>query len=344
MDLTPNQTVSNGSNGPLNNSCGIDFGVDAVFLPVFYGIFFFVGLPLNLMALYGLYRLVKSENVLPVYVMNLLLSDLLQIVTLPLWIDYYSKGHYWQFGTRLCQVVGLVFYISLYAGIFFLCLIALERHLAIARPLKFQSLRRLRYARWVALGLWVVVALPPCIAFAVLFTKNNQNHLCIEKYPSDKQFIIYRLVTLVLSFAIPFIFIVTLHMLTLRSLAGVSSLVEEEKKRIRRLLTMVVVIFLTVLGPYHLIGCVKYIGLLIHPISCEWERSVFVYYQMGRALLSLNSLLDPVLYIFLRNDFRDKLYSSLCCLGRLQRRSHRPSPAVSDHVERQTNSTQDSNM
>nr|XP_006638933.2 PREDICTED: G-protein coupled receptor 4-like isoform X1 [Lepisosteus oculatus] len=346
--LTPAQSAySWTSNSSLNNSCGINFTIDSVFLPVLYGIFFTVGIPLNLLALYGLYRLVKSENVLPVYVINLLLSDLLQLITLPLWIDYYSRKHIWRFGPSTCQAVGLIFYISLYAGIFFLCVIALERHLAIAWPLKFQALRRLQYARWVALGLWMVVAVPPSVAFGVLFPKNKEDiTFCIEKYPSDQNFTIYRLITLVLSFVIPFSFIGILHRKTLKSLAEVSSLASEEKWRIQGLLNLVIIIFVLVLGPYHFIGSVKYVVLLFHPNICEWEKSIFVFYQLGRVLLSLNSLLDPILYIFLRKDFQEVICMAVPCLSRKQNglEPSRTSPSFSKPIDRLTNSTIDSEM
>ncbi|XP_036403135.1 G-protein coupled receptor 4 [Megalops cyprinoides] len=343
MDFAPNMSSHNDLGvGNEGNKCGIDFSQDAIFLPVLYGIFFIVGVPLNVIALYGLYNLIKSENVLPVYVINLLISDLLQLLTLPLWMDYYSNGHNWRFGPRTCQVMALIFYICIYASIFFMCIIALERHLAIAQPLKFQAMRRLKYARWVALGLWAVIAVPPSVAFDTLFPAKENYTLCIEKYPSGGGFIIYRLVTLVLSFVLPFSFIIALHRKTLQSLAGVGSLVQNEKRRIRSLLTLLVVIFVLVMGPYHFIGCVKYVGLLLHPQICQWERDVFVAYQLGRGLLSLNSILDPVLYMFLRTDFRGSAFRYIPCLKTVEWSLSQQNPSRGISGERPTNSTQDS--
>lgn len=307
----------------VGNACGIDFSQDGIFLPVLYGIFFIIGTPLNLLALFGLYKLIQSENVLPVYVINLLIADLIQLLTFPLWIDYYANGHYWRFGPRSCQFMGLFFYISIYAGIFFMCIIALERHLAIARPLSFKHLRNLRFARWIALGIWILIAVPPAIAFDKLFPKQENYTLCIEKYPSEGSFITYRLITLLVSFIIPLSFIVGLHRETVRSLMAINSLSSEEKRSIRGLLTLLVAVFVTVLGPYHFIGCVKYVGLLIHSSACIWEKAVFVPYQLARGFLSLNSLLDPVFYIFLRRDFRDVAGNYLPCLKRMRTRSCR---------------------
>ncbi|KAG9260079.1 G-protein coupled receptor 4 [Astyanax mexicanus] len=321
----------------VGNACGIDFTQDSVFLPVLYGIFFSVGTPMNLLALFGLYRLLKSQNVLPVFVINLLLADLIQLLTLPLWIDYYAREHSWRFGLQGCQLMGLAFYISVYAGIFFMCIIALERYLAITRPLKFQNYRHLKFAWLAALAVWVLIAVPPSVAFNKLFPKQNYT-MCVERYPSEGNFITYRLITLLLSFILPLGFIAGLHRQTLRSLMAINSLLSEEKRRIRGLLTLLVAIFVTVLGPYHFIGCVKYLGLLIYRPVCDWEKALFVPYQLGRALLSLNSLLDPVLYIFLRSDFQALAGRYMPCFGAL--RSPNASCVKSEQPERPTNSTQ----
>ncbi|KAL0983879.1 hypothetical protein UPYG_G00134260 [Umbra pygmaea] len=304
-DIMNRTQIPNGGFKYLNeaNTCEVDLSQDAIYLPVLYGIFFVIGTPLNLIGLYGLYRLIKSDHVLPVYVINLLLSDLLQLITLPLWIDYYSRDHSWRFGTISCQLMAVVFYVSIYTGIAFMCIIALERYLAIAKPLRFKALRQLRFARWIALSIWVVVAVPPSIAFKMLQLTGSHT-MCIESYPSKKGFTVYRLITLALTFILPLSFIMCLHRKTLRALSATDGLGSQEKQRIRGLLTLLVVIFIVVLGPYHITGCVKYIGLLLHSDVCQWERDVFVPYQLGRGLLSINSLLDPVLYTFMRSDFR----------------------------------------
>ncbi|MBN3273376.1 GPR4 protein, partial [Polyodon spathula] len=302
----------------MNNiSCNnIDFSSDQTFLSVLYGFVFCIGLPTNCLALYGLYRLVKTDNALPVYVINLLLSDLLQISMLPLWIDYYSHGHVWRFGVTSCNLVGSVFYISLYVSIFFMCCIALERYLAIVHPFFFQSIRGLRFACLFSLAVWVLVTIPPSVALTLLFKENGSSH-CLESYPSNASFITYRLITLVFSFFLPLAFLVFVHVKTQRTLSAVLLVPEEEKKRIKGLLSLVLLIFVVVFGPYHLIGSIKYIGLIGHQCMCDFEAKIFIYYQVGRGLLSLNSLLDPIMYIFLRKDVRNHMLHFFPCLQRV---------------------------
>lgn len=312
MDLPPNQSTSE---TVTVHACDIDFNQDAVLFSVLYSIFFVFGTPLNILALYGLYNLIRSENILPVFVINLLLSNLLQLSTLPLWIDYYRTGHYWRFESIGCYGMTLIFYISIYVAIFFKCLIALERHLAIAWPHKFQAVQKLRSVVCLSVGVWLAVPVAPLVSISNMI-QGHDEHLCNEHYPASKGTITYRLITLGLSFVLPLSFISILHMQTLKCLARLPSSRAEEKRRICALLSFLVVIFVVVLGPYHLTGSIKYIGLAFSPGDCEWENSLFLPYQVGRALLSLNTLLDPIMYIFLRTDFRELVQTHLSCLRR----------------------------
>ncbi|KAK1152008.1 G-protein coupled receptor 4-like [Acipenser oxyrinchus oxyrinchus] len=245
-------------NNSSSDSCdNIDFSSDQTFLSVLYGLVFCIGLPTNCLALYGLYRLVKTDNVLPVYVINLLLSDLLQISTLPLWIDYYSHGHVWRYDRTACVFVCFISKISLYSSIFFLCCISLERYLAIAHPLWYRNLHPHK------------LAAVTCVVFV--------------------------------------------HRRTRMSLADSLSVSAEEKKRISRLLALVVIIFILVFGPHHLIVFVKCIGLIVLVENCGFEARIFLCYQISWGLLSLNSLLDPVLYIFICRDVRKEMLESFPC-------------------------------
>ncbi len=76
-----------------NGSCQIPLANDRVGLTYIYSLAFSFGLPANLLSLWGLYQLGRSGGggCQLVYILNLLLSDLLQLLTLPLWILYLQE-------------------------------------------------------------------------------------------------------------------------------------------------------------------------------------------------------------------------------------------------------------
>ncbi|XP_066575845.1 G-protein coupled receptor 4-like [Amia ocellicauda] len=285
------------------NPCDINLYSDSYILCVVYGLVFCIGLPSNCLALYGLYSLVKAENILPVFVINLLLSDLIQIFIIPLWIDYYRNGHKWRFGVISCRVFGCIFYICLFVSIFFMCCIAMERYLAIAHPLKFRSYEKLRNATLICVTLWVVVSIGTSAAFCIGLADAPRS-LCMETYSIGKDYAVFQLVAMTITFLFPFVLLMYIYYNTRKKITSIISVHEKEKRKIMNLLSLIIVIFVVVFGPYHIICYVISIAVLILDDRCNFLSQIFIYEQVTMGLLSLNCLLDPVMYIFLRKDFR----------------------------------------
>lgn len=86
----------------------------------------------------------RQRNELGVYLINLSVADLLYISTLPLWIDYFLQRDDWIHGQESCKLFGFIFYTNIYVSIAFLCCISLDRYLAVAYPLRFAKVRRIK--------------------------------------------------------------------------------------------------------------------------------------------------------------------------------------------------------
>lgn len=84
------------------------------------------------------------------------------------------------------------------------------------------------------------------------------------------------------------------------------------------ILVVITVNFIVVFGPYHLVGGYRFVSLLLTDEPCAFERSIFLVYRLCYGLTSLNTLLDPLFYIFLCANARLELQRSLPCLGRGQ--------------------------
>lgn len=93
------------------------------------------------------------------------------------------------------------------------------------------------------------------------------------------------------------------------------SLSDHERHRIVGILVIITINFIVVFGPYHLVGGYRFASLLLTDEPCELERSIFLPYRLCYGLTSLNTLLDPLFYIFLCSDARLELQRSLPCLG-----------------------------
>ncbi|KAL7383288.1 hypothetical protein ABVT39_008201 [Epinephelus coioides] len=89
-----------------------------------------IGLPLTLVAIYAVYSLVKDDHVVPIYVINLLITDLIQLCCLITWVLPEDWILSW---TELISHYTYIY--CLVASIGFMVCIALERYLVIACPL-----------------------------------------------------------------------------------------------------------------------------------------------------------------------------------------------------------------
>lgn len=187
-----------------NDSCNLPLDTDTFGLTCIYGLIFSLGLPSNLLSLWGLYHLGRSGGggCQLVYILNLLLSDLLQLLTLPLWILYLQGGHRWPYGQLTCELVGYVFYVNVYASVMFLCLIALDRYLAIVYPLSSRRVRTVRVAAVCGVAVWTLTFLF-CLSGMLPSVFDSDRRLCLEQYPVSPGYAHFKITTVALGFLLP---------------------------------------------------------------------------------------------------------------------------------------------
>nr|XP_057923805.1 probable G-protein coupled receptor 132 [Doryrhamphus excisus] len=301
-----------------NDSCGLPLDTDVFGLTCIYGLVFSLGLPSNLLSLWGLYHLGRGNgSCQQVYILNLLLSDLLQLLTLPLWILYLQGNHRWPYGRLTCELVGYVFYVNVYVSVMFLCLIALDRCLAIVFPLSSRRLRTVRVAAVSGVAVWTLTFLF-CLFGLLPSVFNTERLLCLEQYPVSLRYAHFKITTVALGFLLPCVILgyTSAHIgVTLRRSPTLSA---HERHKIVGILVVITINFIVVFGPYHLVGGYRFASLLWTNEPCALERAIFLFYRLCYGLTSLNTLLDPLFYIFLCADARLELRRSLPCSGRGQ--------------------------
>ncbi|KAJ3585049.1 hypothetical protein NHX12_013772 [Muraenolepis orangiensis] len=299
----------------LNDSCDIPLETDKVGLTCIYSGIFALGLPSNLLSLWGLYQLGRSGGggCQLVYILNLLLSDLLQLLTLPLWILYLQGDHHWLYGRAACELVGYVFYVNVYASVMFLCLIALDRYLAIVHPLSSRGVRTMRVAALAGLVVWTLTFLF-CLWGLLPSVFDAKSQLCLEQYPVSPGYARFKLATAALGFLLPCSILGYTSAHIGRTLQRSPSVSDQERHKIVSILVVITVNFMAVFGPYHLVGGYRFVSLLLTDDPCRLERSLFLVYRLCYGLTSLNTLLDPLFYIFLCPNARLELRRSLPCV------------------------------
>ncbi|XP_028994850.1 ovarian cancer G-protein coupled receptor 1 isoform X2 [Betta splendens] len=317
-------------------NCTINHVIHLYLFSSVYILVLLVGVPSNLYSLYHAALQLKQRNELGVYLLNLTVSDLLYLASLPLWLQYFLQGDDWRHKEWLCQVCGFLLYENIYITIGFLCCISLDRYLAVVHPLRFTSLRSMTAAWAASAVIWMKE-----LAVGVVFflhkelSKDEMNQsVCFEHYPMQRWEYNINFYRFSVGFVFPLAILSISYLCVLRAVGRSTGTQPDQKLRIRQLVSSTILIFLVCFSPYH-------VFLLVRTLlerDCKFIEAIFNYYHLSLLLTSLNCVADPALYCFVSEGARHGLYRAivrpvvrlLCCCRRRGNASP-TNPATDSH-------------
>ncbi|XP_034557746.1 lysophosphatidic acid receptor 5-like isoform X2 [Notolabrus celidotus] len=115
-----------------------------------------LGLPLNALSLWTLIRQHSLKSPSAVYMVNLAISDLLLVISLPMRVYFYATG-IWPLGDFACNLITVFFRNNIRSSIFFITFISVDRLLAVVYPLRSRHLRTSSNACKAAAAVWLLV-------------------------------------------------------------------------------------------------------------------------------------------------------------------------------------------
>ncbi|XP_058470739.1 ovarian cancer G-protein coupled receptor 1 [Solea solea] len=303
-------------------NCTISHEIHQYVFSGVYIVVLLVGVPSNLYSLYHAAVQLKQKNELGVYLMNLTVSDLFYLASLPLWLQYIFQGDDWRHREWLCQLCGFLLYENIYISIGFLCCISLDRYLAVVHPLRFTSFRSMRAAWLVSAIIWLKE-----IAVGVVFFRHKEvsrdhtnQSVCFEHYPMKPWEYPINYYRFTVGFMFPLAILLISYLCVLRAVGRSAGTQPVQKIRIRQLVSSTILIFLVCFSPYHVL-------LLIRTLlerDCKFITGIFNFYHLSLLLTTLNCVADPALYCFVSESARHGFYRAiiqpfarvLCCCCR----------------------------
>uniref|UniRef100_UPI0037E8D2B1 lysophosphatidic acid receptor 6-like n=1 Tax=Semicossyphus pulcher TaxID=241346 RepID=UPI0037E8D2B1 len=136
---------------------------------VVFGSVIAVGLPLNALSLCILLCCHSLNSPSTVYMVNLAVSDLLLVISLPMRVYFYATGT-WPLDNIACICVTMLFRNNIRSSAFFITFICVDRLLAVVYPLRSRHLRTSSKAWKAAAFVWLLV-LAMNIPESVIFTR-----------------------------------------------------------------------------------------------------------------------------------------------------------------------------
>lgn len=115
-----------------------------------------LGFPGNLFVVWSVLCRVKKRSVTCLLVLNLALADAFVLLSAPFFLRYLVGGRGWEFGTAACKLVHYLSSVNMYGSIYLICLMSLDRWLAVTRPFLSQRMRTKRSLLVLLLGIWTM--------------------------------------------------------------------------------------------------------------------------------------------------------------------------------------------
>lgn len=285
-----------------------------VFLPIIYIIVFAVALPTNALALWVFLFRIKSKHPSSIYMANLALADLMFVVWIPLKIAYHFNGNNWTFGDGFCEVLVGFFYANMYGSIAFIACISAQRYWAVVDPLS-KRMRSNRIAILVSTVIWVTIWLLtiPLYMYDQTVSVIGLNILTCHDVTKLSQRSIaagYFVTMGLVGFVLPTVVCVVSYIFMLKALRNTMADPTIAKKRQKAvvLIITVLVMFIVCFAPSNIMLLVHYTLLL-----GETENTLYGFYLTTLCLASMNSCLDPFIYYFISEDFREHVKNTFLC-------------------------------
>ncbi|KAJ3600249.1 hypothetical protein NHX12_031235 [Muraenolepis orangiensis] len=242
------------------------------------------------------------------YFVNLALADLILVADSLIEV-FNLDEHYYDYAV-LCTFMSLFLQVNMYSSIFFLTWMSFDRYVALAGSLSGGPMRTMRHARLSCGLIWTASLLATLLPFAIVQTQHNgEVHFCFANVVEIQW------LEVTIGFLAPFSVIGLCYSLIVRVLMRAQKhrgLRPRRQKALRMIVAVVLVFFLCWL-PENVFISVQLLRGADDPgrPAAATPTTLWHDYPLTGHIVNLaafsNSCLNPIIYSFLGETFRDKL-------------------------------------
>ncbi|XP_064827932.1 G protein-coupled receptor 34 like [Oncorhynchus masou masou] len=291
--------------------CEVHDSILSPALPILYSIICFFGLVSNIMTIFVFFLRKHSDSSMAVYMNHLAMADFLLVMCLPLRVYYHnSPGPFY-----LCKVLGIFFYVNMYASILFLSLISLDRYLKIIKPVWVLRIHKVRWSHRASFSVWAGLVLAMSL-FSLRKDKERPcDRICFHFHHKGLLGGMANLTVVAFFYAIFLLFISFYARITTKlrnmSLGNRDPKAQQRKRRVILKTFVVPVIFTLCFLPYHLVR-VPYVLAQMDVIQALGSKQILhILNELTLLLSALNSCLDPIIYYLMSCTYRRTILFAL---------------------------------
>ncbi|NXI10920.1 P2Y13 protein, partial [Irena cyanogastra] len=313
-DPANTSTVGNTSGAPSSAQCYRDTTVTHLLFPALYTLVFLLGLVLNSLACWAFFH-IPSTSTFIVYLKNILVSDFVMTLMLPLKILADSGLGPWQLKAVVCRFSAVVFYDTMYISIVLLGLIALDRFLKIVRPFGKFWVQNLTSAKILASLVWLfflVLSLPNMILSNKRATPQSvrkcaslKSYLGLKWHEAVNyvcQFIFWTVLILML------LFYIIIAKKVYESYTKTQRKGNRSEKRIKGKVFIIFTVFFLCFAPFHFSRVPYTVSQTSAHMECRLQNRLFVAKESTLWLAATNVCMDPLIYLLLCKPFLEKVF------------------------------------
>ncbi|XP_074842199.1 C-C chemokine receptor type 5-like [Carettochelys insculpta] len=278
------------------------------FLPPLYSLVLIFGLVGNALVVLILIKYKRLKSMTDIYLLNLAISDLLFILSLPFWAYYAARE--WDFGDAMCKILSGAYYAGFYSGIFFIILLTIDRYLAIVHAVFALKARRRTYGILTSVVIWgvaILASLPGSMFHTV--QKETSYWTCSPHYPLGqerkwKQILILKMN--ILGLVIPMVIMIFCYIEIIKILLRCRN---ERKHKAVRLIFILMIVYFIFWAPYNVIVLMYAFQESFSMNNCESSSQMELGIQVTEAIAMFHCCMNPVIYAFAGENFRKYLYN-----------------------------------
>ncbi|XP_076986496.1 C-C chemokine receptor type 3-like [Tamandua tetradactyla] len=279
----------------------------AQFLPPLYSLVFIVGLLGNVVVVVILTMYRRLKVMTNIYLLNLAISDLLFLVTLPFWI-HYVRWNEWVFGRFMCKFFSGLYYMGLYSEIFFIILLTIDRYLAIVHAVFALRARTVAFGILTSVVTWALAGLAALPEFFFHTSQEEYGQfICTPFYPEDEEDTWKRFHALrmnILGLALPLLVMVVCYSGIIKTLLKCRN---KKKYKAIRLIFVIMVVFFIFWTPYNLVLLLSAFQIVFLKNSCEQSKALDLALLVTEVIAYTHCCVNPVIYAFVGVRFRKYL-------------------------------------
>ncbi|XP_063168123.1 C3a anaphylatoxin chemotactic receptor-like [Candoia aspera] len=244
-----------------------------------------------------------KKTVTTMWYLNLALADFIFVLSLSSEILYIALGQ-WTLGRLFCKLDTVVSFLNMFASVFFLTAISVDRCVSVVCPVWSLNHRTLQLASLVAVLIWMMALglSSPYFSFRDMEYAEDGSLQCsysfnLEGASNLKSHRSVVVTEFVVGFLIPFHIILACYCIIVLKLRGK---IFGWFGRSFRIIVMVVAAFFCCWFPHHLFSILE----TLEDKSLELRTVVDIGVPLANGLMCLNSCLNPFLYAFFGPDCR----------------------------------------